>query len=111
MLSFQGSLTERWEMFISVGLGLVLDLRPCKTALQRLGWLELGQRKLLPDFWPVGSRGTGQEQTSAGVERTEGAKVRRVLLLPRVAGWRSLERQRACCQPACQNRCSEHGCR
>lgn len=77
MLSFQGSLTEHWEMFVNVGLGLILDLHPCKTALQRLGWLELGQRKLLPDFWPIGSRGTGREPMSTGVERREGGKVHR----------------------------------
>lgn len=42
MLSFQGSLTEHWEMFVNERLGLILDLHPCKTALQRLGWLKFG---------------------------------------------------------------------
>lgn len=59
-------------MFINVGLGLILDLCPCKTALKRLGWWELGGRKLLAAFWPASGQGKGREQTSDGAERSGG---------------------------------------
>lgn len=54
-------------MFINVGLGWILDLCPGRTALRGLGWLELGERKLLPAFWP-----SVREQTSDGQERRAG---------------------------------------
>lgn len=64
-------------MFINVGLGWILDLCPGRTALRRLGWLELRGRKLLPAFWP-----SVRDQTSDGQERRagrEGGKVQDVL--------------------------------
>lgn len=83
-------------MFINVGLGWILDLCPGRTALRRLGWLELGGRKLLPAFWP-----SVREQTSDGQERRAGGREgkSRMFLLPQAAGWRSLERQRELCTP------------
>lgn len=54
-------------MFINVGLGWILDLCPGRAALRGLGWLESGERKLLPAFWP-----RVREQTSDGQERRAG---------------------------------------
>lgn len=86
MLNFQGSLKERWEMFINVGLGWILDLCPGRTALRGLGGLELGERKLLPPFWR-----SVREQTSAGQERRAGREGPGCSFPHK--GWRSLERQ------------------
>lgn len=96
-------------MFIDVGLGLILDLHPCKTAQKRLGYLELGERKLLPAFWPAGSEGLAGSERQTGRRGEPQGRSIRMLSLPGVRGWRSLERQRERCRPACQNRHSEHG--
>lgn len=81
MLSFQGSLTEHWEMFINVGPGLILDLHLCETALKRLGWLSpTGGCSLLPGL-PAAMVQQGATLRRDGEEAGQGGKVRPVRML------------------------------